>query len=304
MRVNICGLTDMTISFTGIGLILRGKTKATNIDIKNDDQMRELIGMKNAKLISLEMEEVAPVIIKAPEAIKIVLEDLDKEEETGIEEEEIEDIGDAVNNDSSISIAPLIPEIPKMPKFPKLENSKKLENDAQNKKNSKKTIKRIAKQENLESTKTTINDQDEGEVVIMTTAGAKKGRGKRTMSGEMPESEATRASIEALKKLEDEEKEGIEEEANRKPIDESKLPLEERMGGKATIAFGTKNIEAVKMKNSILPEADQIRNANLIPLEEKSFKQKEKERIKSAFIDSSQDDDEDAANPDDNEIEH
>jgi len=303
MRVNICGLTDMTISFTGIGLILRGKTKATNIDIKSDDQMRELIGMKNAKLISLEMEEVAPVVIKAPEAIKIVLEDLNNEGEPETDTEN-EDIGDSINNDSPISLAPLIPEIPKIPSLPKLENSKKLENDAQNKKNSKKTIKRIAKQENLENAKTTVNDQDEGEVVIMTTAGAKKGRGKRTMSGEMPESEATKASIEALKKLEDEEKEGIEEEENRKPIDESKLPLEERMGGKATIAFGTKNIESVKMKNSILPEADQIRNANLIPLEEKSFKQKEKERIKSAFIDSSQDDDEDIGNPDDNEIEH
>lgn len=302
MRVNICGLTDMTISFTGIGLILRGKVKASNIDIKSDDQMRELISMKNAKLISLEMEEVVPVLFKAPEAIKIVLEDLKEEDLDEIVLPDLPDTTDDIEDSVSkpISISPLIPEIPTIPK---LENSKKLEDNA-NAKN-KKTIKRVAKSENSEETKkTSINDEDEGEVVIMTSTGVKRGKSKRMMSGEMPESEATKASIEALKKLEDEERGDIEEEANRKPIDESSLPLEERMGGKATIAFGPKNTESVKMKNSILPDAEQIRNANLIPLEDKSYKQKEKERIKSAFIDSSQDDDEDTGNPSDNEIEY
>jgi len=300
MRVNICGLTDMTISFTGIGLILRGKVKASNIDIKNDDQMRELIGMKNAKLISLEMEEAIPVI-KTPEAIKIVLEDLKEEDLDEIVLPDLPDTTDDIEDSISkpISISPLIPEIPTIPK---LENSKKLEDNGSK---NKKTIKRVAKIENLEETKkTSINDEDEGEVVIMTSTGIKRGKSKRTMSGEMPESEATKASIEALKKLEDEEQEGVEEEANRKPIDESKLPLEERMGEKATIAFGSKNTESVKMKNSILPDAEQIRNANLIPLEDKSSKQKEKERLKSAFIDSSQDDDEDTGNTSDNEIEY
>ena len=38
MRVNITGLTDMTISFSGIGLILRGKTTARSIVSNNSDR--------------------------------------------------------------------------------------------------------------------------------------------------------------------------------------------------------------------------------------------------------------------------
>ena len=68
MRVTIKGLTDSTITFNTIGIIIRGNSAkpslypnsiATHIDIVNDEQMRELVTLKNAKLISVTDEAQA-----------------------------------------------------------------------------------------------------------------------------------------------------------------------------------------------------------------------------------------------------
>lgn len=264
MRVNITGLTDMTISFSGIGLILRGKTTAKNIDIKSDDQMREIIGMKNAKLISIVTEEEStPVIINPPESIKIILEDVKEEDTEEIESPIIDRTADVVKDPTPTTMV------------------KRGEVKAEDPKNNKKSMKKISRVEDSEENN---NGED---VVIMMNGMAKKGKSRRSAVKDLPESDATRASIEALKQLEEEENGEAEEEANRKPIDEESLPLNERMGNKATVAFGSRNTEEVTMKNTILPEAEQTAAANkFIPLKDKTSKQKEKERLKSAFIDN------------------
>jgi len=299
MKVNICGLTDMTIAFSVLGLILRGKIKATNIEIKNDEQMRELIGMKNAKLISIE--DITPMAanpaIESLEAIKIVLEDFSLIDDELIDEAEKTANIDLKENIEEKGLPELMPEISSLPD---LKNAPKFENNKKDT-NSKKIIKKITKRESSE----TVDEasSDDGEVVIMTEGGARKGKGRRAIVKDAPESDSTKASIDALKKLEDEEAESIQDNV----VNESSLPLEERMGSKATVAFGRKNAESIEMKNSILPEAEQIGKVetskdlnSFILLEDNDYKQKEQIRIKNAFIDSENSND----NEDDNLIEH
>ena len=294
MKVNICGLTDMTIAFSVLGLILRGKIKATNIEIKNDEQMRELIGMKNAKLITIE--DITPVDVKPAieslEAIKIVLEDINEEED---DEMGNVDLKEDIEGKGLSEIMLEISSLPDVKNAPKIENNKK-------EANSKKIIKKITKKESSESVDEA--NSDEGEVVIMTEGGARKGKGRRTIVKDAPESDSTKASIDALKKLEDEENDSMQDNS---PVNESSLPLEERMGSKATVAFGRKNAESIEMKNSILPEAEQIGKVkngkdlnSFILIEDDDYTQKEQVRIKNAFIDSENAND----NEDDNLIEH
>ena len=70
MRVTINGLTDSTITFNTIGIILRGNSSkpelypnsiARHIEINNEAQMRELVTLKNAKLISVIDESIVQV---------------------------------------------------------------------------------------------------------------------------------------------------------------------------------------------------------------------------------------------------
>jgi len=256
MKVNLIGLTDMTISFSGLGFVLRGKTVANNIDIKSDSQMRELIGMKNAKLINIEeIGEVKESISLDPSEVKIVLEEK-KEDKTS----------DTVTKTAETA------ETTKTAKTAK-------------------TIKKISRKTESKEDEGSENVEDSDEVVIMVDGKARKGKSKKAMAGEPLDSEATRASIEALKQLEDEENEAKEAEKNRKEIDENLLPLNERMGQSATIAFGSKKSSSVQMKNSIIPEAEQIKNANnfIQSDEDKEIIKKEKERIKNVFIDTNDD---------------
>ena len=209
--------------------------------------MRELIGMKNAKLI--DIEEVKDVEFIKPKEIKIVLEE-PKEAKEIVAPKVVKEVKEGKDGDKP-----------------------------------QKTIKKISRKTDPE-----VENTDD-EVVIMFDGKAKKGKSKRSMTGEIEESDATKASIEALKQIEAEEEADAEAELNRKEIDESALPLNERMGEKVTIAYGSKSTSSVKMKNSILPEAEQIKNSNkfIQSEDEKAIKQKEKERIKNAFIDNRSD---------------
>ena len=91
----------------------------------------------------------------------------------------------------------------------------------------------------------------------MTPGGAATGKMQRSFAGEITDSEKTAASIEAMAKLEEEEAEGID--LGDTVIDESTLDPSEQMGRKAIITTGDGETKAVSARNSILPEADQIR---------------------------------------------
>lgn len=237
MRVNIQGLTGVTITFNTLGIVLRGEKTAKSIDIKNDEQMRELVSMKNANLISFESDEVplmpeVKISTTLPKPIAKVLDNSAKNLKKGIASEPV---NLPQEDDNSVEDAP----------------SPVVDKDA----------------------------EKEDEVTVMTAAGPVKGKMVNNMAGDVPESEATRLSIEALRQMDEEEA----KETEAAPVDESKLDASERMGGKATIATGARTTTNVSMKNSLLPEAEQVRKAAKFITEEAPVTT-DKDDVSDAFI--------------------
>jgi hypothetical protein len=194
MIISIQGLTDSTIVLNSLKRSLVGKTKLSNIEITDDEQMREIISLKNAGLLidsqSLEAKT------QRMEEIKI--------------NPIIENGNTPIENKNNTSV--------------------------------KKFVKAIARKE---------DKTDNSEVTAMTLNGPRHGKMLRNMTGDIPETDATRASIEALKRLEEEDYENEEEIE----VDESNLQMNERMGLEATVGTG-KEATKVNMRNSILLESE------------------------------------------------
>jgi len=94
-------------------------------------------------------------------------------------------------------------------------------------------------------------------VVVGTGGGVKEGNMKYSAIDDLPESEKTQASLDAMKSIEEAEKSG--KSRVEQIIDESKLDASEQMGRKAVVSnHGQMNSEA--MKNSILPNAQEIKD--------------------------------------------
>jgi len=122
-------------------------------------------------------------------------------------------------------------------------------------------------------------NEDKTDVIVMTSSGPVKTKSPRTMSPEIIDSELTRASIDALSKLNEEEKLD-----NGDPvfIDEEKLDRSERMGEKATIVMGSNKTLSVSMQHSVLPEADAVK---LVEFKSKPSLEIEEKKSNDAFID-------------------
>ena len=218
MVISIKGLTGSTIILNSLKITLRGETVLSNIIIDNDEQMREIIGLKNAKLLVYRTEPDKPKVEE--QNIKINFE----------------------NQSQSISQFSLPLEQPAITSQEAEEIEEAEKEEFIFKPKAKKIIKAV-EQEPVEQ-----ND----EVTVMTLSGPKSGKMVRSITKDMPESEATRASIEAMKQLEAEE---AGEDTEETQWDESSLPENERMGSPATIGAGKNSIQ-VNMRNSILPESE------------------------------------------------
>lgn len=96
-------------------------------------------------------------------------------------------------------------------------------------------------------------------VVIGTRDGAKESRMYRSAIEDMPDSEKTRESIDAMKKLEKEEKEDISLPDTY--ADESKLDASEQMGRNAVVATES-GVKQKGMVRSILPEAEAVKKVD------------------------------------------
>ena len=151
---------------------------------------------------------------------------------------------------------------------------------SKNPKNLKNKPREVKKSENIE------NNQLEGTVIVGTASGPVSGKMKKNVVSDLPESEQTRASLEAMKKLEDEEVEEARKEATRPPVDESRLDVSERMGNKATIATG-KDHKELEMKNSYVPESEVIKEADPF------IKEETDDKIDDVFIDKDKEVDKD-----------
>lgn len=96
-------------------------------------------------------------------------------------------------------------------------------------------------------------------VIVGTSDGPKNGRMTRSAVNDITETEQTRASIEAMEKLNKEEKEDIN--LGDTFIDDSNLDASEQMGRKAVVVTEG-GVNQKNMVNSILPESKKIREAD------------------------------------------
>lgn len=281
MKVTIKGITASTIAFNTIGIILRGDSRnpeqypnsiARHIDIVNDEQMRELISVKNAGLVQVEREDIIPT--QPVPNVKIAKIEMPKIEEVKEEaKEEVEDSPSAKNSQK---------------KFGRPKGSKNKVADQKKQTKISKPVKAVKSVSRVEEIKED-NKEENTEVIVMTPSGPVVGKATRSVMGDLPESQATQASIDALKELEANEA----MDAETTFIDESKLDPSERMGEKAIIVNGMNSTEKVSMKNSILPEADAVKNApKFIQLKDADILAKEDKQAKDSFIDNNDNGDE------------
>ena len=260
MRVTIRGLTQSTISFNTLGIILRGAVEARSIELKNDAQIREVNAICNAGLITVVKDEPAvainPVIIQKPSAPAPVVQ------APNIVTEHIEDK-------------------PKKSKGGRPKGSKNKVKGVEPVKKATKTIKKLAPSFSKPSADP---DDIESKVVVMTSGGPMDGHMIKSATGDMPDCDATQASLQAMKDIEAEEK--ADREAEEVIEDQSKLDASEQTGGQAVIATGDRSATKISMKNSILPAAEAIRKAEkFIPLDQTEDKSED------AFIDKDDGDD-------------
>lgn len=269
MRVTIKGLTDCTITFNTIGIILRGNSNrldlypgsiAKSIDIKTEEQMRELVSLKNAKLISyidenetvqipLSTKNIVPSIIP----VKLSVPTIKVEDTKFIPVEEVEDMPSAQPNTKEEKT--LINK--KKAGRPKGSTKAAMKKIAKSTKDIKviKVIKPVTRSKNI--TPVIEKKEEDSKTIVMTINGPVEANAVNNMAGEIKESEATKASIEALRQMENEEKEP------ESLVNENKLKDEEKMGGTAVVATGNNSVLKVAMRNSVLPEAEAIKKRGI-----------------------------------------
>jgi hypothetical protein len=285
MRVTITGLTDSTIAFNTLGIVIRGKGVtnpggcAYNIDIDTIEKQNEINSLVNAKLIKVETikdhaelinvemikdrvvnNELAENSVNTLENIddsdneiedcqsKPMLNDIfdnTKESETGVDQ--IIEINNETSSEENTNAGITIKNKrgrPKGSKNLKKENVvEKINND-----------KAVLKAKPVKKMSATLDEKTE--VVIMTPDGPKHGHMEVAVYDEV--SDRTKASLDAMEKLNEEEN----SKENQETINESELELQDRMGLKAIISSPNNGVESVTMKNCVIPEAEQIKNAD------------------------------------------
>jgi len=247
MRVTIKGLTASTISFNTLGIVLRGNIEARSIDLKNDAQIREVNSLSNAGLIEIIREE--PVIISnpiiVPKTQPVIPSPTTTPNPTPVEDK------------------------PKTFKGGRPKGSKNKAKPA--KKPIKTAVTPIKKLAPVKVSSGSNPEEMEGKVVVMTSGGPVDGHMVKSVTGDMPDSDATQASLQALKDIEAEEK--ADREREEVVEDQSKLDASEKTGGEAVVATGDRKATKIAMKNSILPEAEAIKKAEkFIPLDQSEDK--------------------------------
>jgi hypothetical protein len=273
MKVNIYGLTDATISFNTIGMMLRGKyssnpeecspcSVAYNLVLENEQQANEIMAIANLGLIRVEK-------IEEPKTQEKKVEDIVKETKTEVTVEEP------------------VEEKPKKKKSPR--RRKKLKEQKNETPVAEVPPASDAPEKVLEEP--SEEEQEKTEVVVMTDTGPATGKMVHKMNGEINEDDPR--CVEAMKAAKDLEE---EEERLSDVIDDSVLDPSERMGSTAVIGTGNGKAETIGMKNSAVGERAE---PNFIDLddevdeavdsafldEDEEVKEKEEKEVENAFID-------------------
>jgi len=328
MKVTIKGITDSTIVFNTLGIIVRGNSNkndsgscAYHVDIDTVDRQNEINRLVNAKFITVESEEpiehktpiiqvcsdnpfdIVPVAsykkgtvfvdydggIEDCQAVANIDECFETDvefERKAYENEYIEaskseafcengvkvscDIISTPNGQDGVfynlcaedlksnddSNSGTVEESKAIGKRGRPKGSKNV-NGVKQKETISQVKKPIAPKKITKSSN--VGLKDGSDVVVMTADGPRTGQMKRNAIGDINDSESTKASIEAMEELNREEKKSMDSE----PIDESKLDLSDRMGLRAVVSCGEGNAQSVSMKNSVVPEAEQIKNRGI-----------------------------------------
>jgi hypothetical protein len=263
-QVIVIGKTEAIISLNKIGVPIRGKSTAI-LNINNHEQEAELMGVLRAGLLEIvpdaptivpPMPKISPVVA---DKVDVISDKVDKVEEDKVENTEKKKGGrprGSKNKSRDIVKNPLATE----------------------------ELRRVSAAE-------AKTQQMGSRVVIGTPDGAKQGKMKRSAIDDMVESDQNRASIEAMEKLEREEKEDIN--LPDTPVDEGKMDASEQMGRRAIVATEA-GIDGVNMVNSILPESKIIKDADpfidredkraIKEAEEKQAAKKSDDGMDDAFI--------------------
>ena len=253
MRFTIKGITERTITFNSLKLTIRGDCNkfsqyphsvAKGIEISTEDQWNEINAIVKAGFVVVE-QETPPAPVKRVETQKAKsktsktpkvkkVKKVSKPAEAKIEQKQTEVteepqtkvyVPDAIQNDK---IGPKMGGyLPKaLTEAPKA---------------TPKVARKVAK----------VAEDDRSDVVMMSPDGnAIRGKMSKTSDYDAPDSEVTRASLEAAQQIEDEAAEA--EARNAIPVDESALDMSERMGNDVVVS-GEKGTSKTKIGRSALP---------------------------------------------------
>lgn len=284
MKLTIKGITASTIMFNSLKLVLRGDSRypdlykesiARHIDVVNEDQLSEVNSLVNAGLILIENEDEIKkaVVISTPTSTNGVLYDAfvkSVKSDIAPKSIEIDKNSSAINNeDGDIEDAPSKP----LAETKETKEAEETEDDSskgrgrpkgsKNRKTIEKeqessvvTPKKIVKRSGV-NTEPKETDDIESRVVIMTPSGAKGGNMVKNASGDIEESEMTKASLEAMANI-DAEEAADRESDNPSAFLNSDLDMSEQTGLSAVVSSDG-NATKVKMETSILPEAIQVK---------------------------------------------
>jgi len=247
MRATIIGKTEAILSLNALGIQIQGRVIAKDIEINTKAEKAEIEGLEKSGFIKIIYETKD---IPVTEEARGANDSKTKENDTG---------------------------------------------DGDGEKDSEKPIKKIPTPENIEPKseqqrvlEAEAKTQKEGSRVIISVGeGTIETKMIKSFAGEAPESEATKASIKAMDKLEKKEKEEEEEDAaadENPPVNEEDLPPEEQMGRVATI-IDEGSDKKVDMVNTAIPGAAEAKDGDPFIDKADPDTKDEKEDLKSDMED-------------------
>lgn len=224
------GRTNAVIALNKIGVPIRGTSQAV-LKIENEEHQKEINGLVAARLIDIIVDDIraVPIPIPQPNVQQINFEStIDKDQK--VEEK----------------------------------NEEKKEEKKATKKNKggrPKKNKPLSENERVRQAEERTQKL-EGRVVIGTGNGNVESKMKRSAINDIIETDKIKASLEAMKQIEDDEKEETEPADDLVNFLENKnLDASEQTGGKATISTESGEKQE-SMVNNITPGSDEIKKAD------------------------------------------
>jgi len=275
MKVTIKGLTEATITINSLGITLRGYNAQKNsfptniargIEIDSTEIQRELEGLVKAGLIELieEKEVIIPSPTLSVPELEIPVSEIDNGQD--VFAEEAKRMGISVEDEVSE------PEV--------AENNSSPEEPGQP--DTKSTASGLSQIEECENPDEMEEIEDE-KPVVMTERGAARSDNMRVEIED--DSDRTKASMEAMAKLEEEEAERNEGWEDQVFIDRRIKEAEEltdKMGQDTVVVIQDRQTETRTMQHNAMDQADASKDAVIYDIEQQAKQAQEAKEAKEA----------------------